>query len=417
MIAAVFDGAGTLLAGEDLGPSAFAARHRGGRPQDAAEDARRRFRSRLAPQLRWELVRRADDARAAGRSVVLATRASRPQAEPLAEALGADALLCTELEVVRGRLTGRVDGRALLGARKVEALEALGADLAASVAYAARADDLPLLEAAGEAIVVAPDAGLRATAQARGWAVLDPAPPPALPAGAGMVARSVGFWGGMVTGMSAGLALGAINRSRDTMVEVGCGAGAALALAAAGVEVRVDDGREHLFDARPCVFVFNHQSQLDVPILMSLLETRYTGVGKKEVKKIPFIGQFLAVAGMTFVGRDGRDADALAEPVRKLREEGVSLAIAPEGTRSPTPRLMRFKTGAVRVAQEAGVPIVPILIRNAGELMARDSAAVRTGVVAVRVLPPVEVDGRDARQQTDALRDAMAAALAEWPIG
>jgi 1-acyl-sn-glycerol-3-phosphate acyltransferase len=71
----------------------------------------------------------------------------------------------------------------------------------------------------------------------------------------------------------------------------------------------------------------------------------------------------------------------------------MSLAIAPEGTRTPTPHLARFKKGAFHIAMQAGVPIVPIVLRNTGSLMWRGSSVVRQGTVDVVVLPPVATDG------------------------
>ena len=68
--------------------------------------------------------------------------------------------------------------------------------------------------------------------------------------------------------------------------------------------------------------------------------------------------------------------------------DGVSIAIAPEGTRSLSDRLGPFKKGAFHIAMQAGVPIVPIVIRNAGELMWRNSFWLRPGTVDVRVLEP-----------------------------
>ncbi|MEA2168328.1 MAG: putative phosphoserine phosphatase / 1-acylglycerol-3-phosphate O-acyltransferase [Solirubrobacteraceae bacterium] len=412
MPAAVFDVTAVLDAALER-PSSFAASGRGASLDDIIKSNERRFRRGLAPRLRWDVLRAADEHRAAGDSVVLTGTASRVQVLPVAEALGADDVVATELELSGDVLTGRVAGSAVFGAAKVAALAAAGVDLESSCVYASSFADVPLLSAAGEAVVVAPRGPLRELAGARGWSCVEPDAPPGEPSDAARIARSVGFWGGMAVGMSAGLALGALNRSREPLVDVGCGAGAALALAAAGVTLEVE-GRENLFAARPCVFAFNHQSQLDAPLLMALLEHGYTGVGKAEVKKIPFFGQFLQIAGMAFVERtgDGRDAEALAPAITKLRDEGVCLVIAPEGTRSTTPRVGPFKTGAVRIAQEADVPVVPIVLHNPGALMARDSAAVRAGVVRVTVLEPVDVAG-DPREQTDALRERFVHALAQ----
>ena len=69
------------------------------------------------------------------------------------------------------------------------------------------------------------------------------------------------------------------------------------------------------------------------------------------------------------------------------------MCIAPEGTRSWTPKVGRFKKGAFHMAMQAGVPIVPVVIRNAGEIMGRNDQVMRAGTVQVAVLPPVDVSG------------------------
>jgi putative phosphoserine phosphatase/1-acylglycerol-3-phosphate O-acyltransferase len=140
------------------------------------------------------------------------------------------------------------------------------------------------------------------------------------------------------------------------------------------------------------VFIFNHQSKLDAIVMMKLLRSNFTGVGKAEAKNIPGFGQFFQLAGMAFVER-GNTAQArtvLDPVVDKIRNERLSLAIAPEGTRSATPRLGRFKKGAFHIAMQAGFPMVPIVMRNVGEVMWRGSQVIRPGTVDVVVLPPVD---------------------------
>jgi putative phosphoserine phosphatase/1-acylglycerol-3-phosphate O-acyltransferase len=183
------------------------------------------------------------------------------------------------------------------------------------------------------------------------------------------------------------------------MVEVTGGVGADLSLAVAGIDVRVE-GVEHLWSARPCVFVFNHQSKLDVIVMAKLLRGGFTGVAKKEAANVPGFGQFFRLAGVAFIDRtDARQARAALEPaVAKVRDEGVSLVIAPEGTRSATPRLGRFRKGAFHIAMQAGAPMVPIVLRNVGEIMWRGSQTVRPGTIEVTVLPPV--DTSDWRRET-----------------
>ncbi len=142
-------------------------------------------------------------------------------------------------------------------------------------------------------------------------------------------------------------------------------------------------------------------------------------MAKKELTKDPIFGPVFRLAGVAFVDRQGGGdpRQALAPAVAKLRE-GISVVIAPEGTRSLTPTLGPFKNGAFHLAREAGVPIVPIVIRNAGELMWRDSLTVKPGTVHVTVLPPIDVSAWPAdqvRNKTREVQDLFAETLAHWP--
>ena len=133
-----------------------------------------------------------------------------------------------------------------------------------------------------------------------------------------------------------------------------------------------------------------------------------TGVGKKEILRNPIFGPLFSAAGVVFVDRanTAQAIDALEPAVQALRE-GRSLAIAPEGTRSRTPRLGRFKKGAFHMARQAGVPVVPVVFRNVLDALPRGAAVVRPATVEVVVLPPVDtskwtVDGLD--EEIDAIR-------------
>jgi WS/DGAT/MGAT family acyltransferase len=204
--------------------------------------------------------------------------------------------------------------------------------------------------------------------------------------------------GGTLGGFGAGLALGAVNQllgqgSRRDAVDLGLGLAGDLGTALAGVTLDVH-GAEHLVSHRPAVFLFNHQSQLDVIVLAKLLRGGFTAVAKKEVASIPGFGAAFRLADVAFVDRGNTTAaKAALEPAVQRLREGISLVIAPEGTRSVTPALGPFKKGAFHVAMQAGVPVVPIVIHNAGELMWRGASTIREGTVQVTVLPPVSTDG------------------------
>jgi putative phosphoserine phosphatase/1-acylglycerol-3-phosphate O-acyltransferase len=333
-----------------------------------------------------------------GHTLVVASSATRFQVEPMARELEAPHALFTPVESRDGILTGRRDGRPLWSEAKADAVRALAEehdlDLDASFAYSNGDEDIPFLSIVGNPVAVNPESKLRAHAERRSWPILNCESRPSTP-GPTQLARTAAFYGGMTAGMWAGIGAGLLRRSRQTLVEVGGDIGTELGLALAGIDVRVVSGAEHLWSARPCVFVMNHQSKLDPIIVTRLLRGGFTGVAKKEAANVPGFGQFFRLAGVVFVDRGNtRQAKAaLAPAVTKLREEGVSLVIAPEGTRSATPRLGRFKKGAFHIAMQAEVPLVPIVIRNASEIMWRGSQTLHGGTVEVLVLAPINTAG------------------------
>jgi putative phosphoserine phosphatase/1-acylglycerol-3-phosphate O-acyltransferase len=103
--------------------------------------------------------------------------------------------------------------------------------------------------------------------------------------------------------------------------------------------------------------------------------------------------------------------------VEKLKR-GLSICIAPEGTRSYSPRLGAFKKGPFHIAMQAGVPLVPVVIRNAGEMMARNGQTFRPGTVQVAALPPIETTHWTLvtmEQNIAAVRQLYLDTLEHWP--
>jgi 1-acyl-sn-glycerol-3-phosphate acyltransferase len=207
------------------------------------------------------------------------------------------------------------------------------------------------------------------------------------------VARSAAAFCGMAVGFGAGVGVAVLRRNRRTGAELGMSMGSGLALAIAGIRIEVE-GAEHLWSHRPAVYMINHQSPIDPLVVGKILRGKFTGVVKKEVASIPVAGQFLRFADFAFIDRGNTaQAKAALQPAVDRLRAGISLAIAPEGTRSHTPRLGAFKKGAFHVAMQAGVPIVPIVIRNAGEVMSRDAKTMRPGTIDIVVRPPIAADG------------------------
>ncbi len=259
---------------------------------------------------------------------------------------------------------------------------------------------------------------MRAEAELRGWPILD-FPKPSRNKGL-MAARTAAFYAGFVGSAAIGLVGGAVTRDPRMLVQYALPFGADLGMTLAGVDVRVVRGREYLTSARPCVFVFNHQSKLDAPVLIHLLRGQMTGIAKKEVRNVPVIGLIFAQAGVVFIDRAdrGKALEQLAPAVAKLRDDGVSLVLAPEGTRSSTPRVGPFKKGAFHIAMQAGVPVVPIVLRNTGALMWRGAQLVAPGTVEVQVLPPVDTSAwtpETVGEHAEEVRQMFMTTLAEWP--
>ncbi|MFT3662925.1 MAG: HAD-IB family hydrolase [Gordonia sp. (in: high G+C Gram-positive bacteria)] len=375
--------------------------------------------ARLRPQM-WQIIRAH---RARGHRIVIASSATRFQIEPIAREIGADRALATDIEVVDGIVTGRVIGRPLWGPGKAAAVRRLARewdlDLASSFAYSDGNEDVPYLESVGNPAAVSPQHGLRAVAEANDWPILDLKNPSHNRLG--MALRTGAFYGSFLGGAAVGFGRSLVSPDRTEAMQSSIAAGLDLGFALSGVDVDVLSGREHLTSARPCVFVFNHQSKLDLPVMIHLVRTDATGVAKKEVGQLPVFGQILDAGGVVFIDRAdaGKAIEQLTPVVEKIRDERVSLVVAPEGTRSATPRIGPFKKGPFHIAMQAGVPVVPVVLRNAGEVMWRGAQTIKPGVVEVRVLPPVDTSSWRAEtvgDHAEQVREMFRQALADWPV-
>ncbi len=328
-------------------------------------------------------------------TVAIVSSATRYQAEPLARDMGIEHVLCTQLEVKNGAFTGRVVRPTCYGPGKALAARDLAArcdlDLSQSYFYTDSYEDLPLLEIVGRPRPLNPNGRLAQTAKERGWPVrrfYSRGRP-----GLGDLLRTVLAVSAAVPTSCAGIAAGLVSGSMREGINVAGSLWGELATSLAGVDLRVE-GEEYLWSQRPAVFIFNHQSGLDAVLMIKLLRRDVTGVGKKELLWIPMLGPMFKAAGVIFIDRSNRAKaiEALKPAVQALRE-GMSLAIAPEGTRSPTPRLGPFKKGAFHIAMQAGVPIVPIVFRNALDALPRGGLVVRPATIEAVVLPPVDTSG------------------------
>ncbi len=331
---------------------------------------------------------------AKGHTVAVISSATPYQVEPAAQDLGINEVLCTQLEVEDGKFTGSVQRPTCFGQGKVDAAEGLaqrsGADLDQSFFYSDSTDDLLLLERVGRPRALNPSGKLERTARARNWPVAQFGSR-GRPSVAQFV-RSVAATSSLVTSFIAGLPIYALTGSRRDANNFSLSLFADTASALIGLELKVR-GEENLWSSRPCVFVFNHQSKADVVIIARLLRRDLAGIGKKEIRQEnPLIGRVLEFGGTVLIDRDNaKDAiEAIRPLIDVMRDDGKSVVLAPEGTRTPSPTLAPFKTGAFPIAMQAGVPMVPIVIRNAGDVAPKGDFVFRPATVEVEVLPAVD---------------------------
>ena len=161
-----------------------------------------------------------------------------------------------------------------------------------------------------------------------------------------------------------------------------------LILATTGVQVRVE-GLECLAPGTTYVFVSNHQSIYDIPVLFSSLPYQLRIIAKQSLGNFPFLGWHLRRTGHMLVDRRNPDRAGILNRAAELVDQGLSLIVFPEGTRSVDGRVGRFKGGSFVLALEAGLPIVPISVSGSRNVMRKGRLAVRPGRVELRVHPPI----------------------------
>ena len=187
-----------------------------------------------------------------------------------------------------------------------------------------------------------------------------------------------------------------------------------------GIDLNVT-GEENLKAQRPAVFLFNHRNQADPFIAGRLISDNFTSVGKKELEKDPLMGTIGRMMDAAFIDRD--DPKAAVESLHKIEElarKGLSVLIAPEGTRLDTVEVGPFKKGPFRIAMAAGIPIVPIVIRNAEVIAERNSSTFNPGTVDVAVFPPISVDdwtSENLSERIAEVRQLYLDTLKDWPVG
>jgi 1-acyl-sn-glycerol-3-phosphate acyltransferase len=152
------------------------------------------------------------------------------------------------------------------------------------------------------------------------------------------------------------------------------------------------DGMETLPEGG-AVLVSNHQSLVDIPLLLSAFPRPVRFLAKRELGEIPLFGKGMVAAGNLFIDRgDPRDAIHTLRDASARLSEGQLLVVFPEGTRSEDGSIGEFKPGAFYLAQKSGAPVVPVYIDGGSRALPKGAIFFRPARLAVRVLPPLSVE-------------------------
>ena len=170
-----------------------------------------------------------------------------------------------------------------------------------------------------------------------------------------------------------------------------------------GVRLSVE-GLDNIPKEGPCVFVANHRSYYDIPLLLASLDKPYGILAKEELEKIPLLSRWMKLLGCVFVQRDDVRASVRAlNDATAIVESGRSFIIFPEGTRYKGEEggAGEFKAGAFRIAVKTETPVVPVAISGARGLFEAHGNRTTPGTVRIRVLPPIQTAGMSRAEQKE----------------
>jgi 1-acyl-sn-glycerol-3-phosphate acyltransferase len=184
---------------------------------------------------------------------------------------------------------------------------------------------------------------------------------------------------------------------------------------AAAIQVR-KVGFDNIPLGRACIFMCNHVSNLDPPIVMPAIPTRSSVLLKKELMSIPILGTAMKLGGFIPVERGSRRdaAQATVAAAGKALAEGLNIVVFPEGTRSLDGRLSAFKKGPFFLAMGTGATIVPVAISGTETMLRKGSSLLSPGVATIEMLPVIEAKEYQSREELmRAVRAAISEALPE----
>ena len=172
-------------------------------------------------------------------------------------------------------------------------------------------------------------------------------------------------------------------------------------LVVSGISVDVR-GVSEIDPGQSYVYMSNHLSNFDIPVLLAHLPVQFRWLAKAELFRIPLFGRAMRGAGYISIDRFNRESAfaSIAEAASRIRQ-GVSVMIFPEGTRSRDGCLQSFKKGGFVLAVDSRVPVVPLVIQGTQTIMPKGSRLIHPNPVTLMICPPIETSGysRETKEQ------------------
>jgi len=165
-------------------------------------------------------------------------------------------------------------------------------------------------------------------------------------------------------------------------------------------------GLENIDPNKPYIFMPNHSSNFDIPVLLGHLPVQFRWLAKAELFKFPLFGYAMKRVGYISIDRSNRKSafESLEKAATAIRN-GRSVLIFPEGTRSRDNRIQEFKKGGFVLAIKSGVPIVPVIIHGTWQIMAKTGITIRPGNVLLEILQPIDTTAYPLNQKERLMDD------------
>jgi len=150
------------------------------------------------------------------------------------------------------------------------------------------------------------------------------------------------------------------------------------------------EGLEFIDRKKPYIYIFNHRSFVDAPVIPVAIPQELRALGKKELSKIPFFGWVVGKLAIWVDRSSVESRRASIEKLIRILEKGISVVVAPEGTRNDTEdRLLPFQKGAFRLSIETKIPILPMVVIGADKIMKRGSLLLKPGKIRIYFSEPI----------------------------